>query len=301
MSIENVKSQVMLCSVTISTWYARRFDNKATEEVENIHKIKGIGRFNKRLLPAAAPSFHDVCSLGNRIRNYFYDHTLRYDQLGVRLLPTEMYMDFMGQIRSMKDEFDLKARVFMTDYSELKAQARGELGGLFNESDYPTLAELNTKFGIKMTVLPFPDASQFGVDLPADVLTELRTELDQHVLNSISVANRDLIGRLYDAVSQMASRLYASGNVRLDVANNVRELCELLPKLNFTEDAQLSYILEEAKQHLAAHTGADLKESETLRSHVAAKASEIEDLMAAFMGGVPTSSASTPLNLQLVA
>lgn len=35
------------------------------------------------------------------------------------------------------------------------------------------------------------------------------------------------------------------------------------------------------------HTGNDLKESEVLRSQVAAKASEIEELMEAFMGGKP--------------
>lgn len=302
-SVQSVQSKVMLCSVTISTWYARRFDDKATAEVESNHQAKGIGRFNKRLLPEHAPSFHEVCSLGNRIRSYFYAHTLKYDQLGVRLLPTMIYMDFMQAMREMKDEFDLKASIFLTDYLDLKAQARSELNGLFNESDYPTLAEVTTKFGVRMGVLPFPDASQFGVELPADVLSGLRTELDQHVINSIAVANNDLVGRLYEAVSNMASRLYASGNVRLDVANNVRDLCNLLPKLNFTNDPKLNHILDQAKTHLAVHSGAELKDSEVLRSQVAAKASEIEGLMAAFMGGMPVSSptAIDLPRLQLVA
>lgn len=158
---------------------------------------------------------------------------------------------------------------------------------LYNEADYPSLAELKGKFGVKLSVLPFPDASQFGVDLPNDVLTTLRTEIDEHAMASIQTANHDLVGRLYEAVSTMASRLYASGNVRLDVANHVRELCDLLPKLNFSNDPKLAHILTEAKQHLAAHNGAELKESSVLRSQVATKATEIEGLMAAFMGGAP--------------
>ncbi|MBB5511004.1 hypothetical protein HDG35_007301, partial [Paraburkholderia sp. JPY681] len=129
--------------------------------------------------------------------------------------------------------------------------------------------------------------SQFGVDLPADVLTDLRSEIDQHVLASISTANNDLVGRLYEAVSKLADKLYGATDVRLGVTNQVRELCELLPKLNFTNDPKLNHILEQAKTHLAVHTGADLKESSVLRSQVAAKASEIEGLMAAFMGGAP--------------
>lgn len=287
MNLSNIQSKVMLCSVTISTWVARRYDGKATEEVENRHHAKGIGRFNKRLLPEHAPSYKEVLTIAGRIRGYFYDHSLKYDQLGVRLLPTMVYMDFADKMRSLKDEFDLAVSVFLTDYLNLKDLARTELNGLFNEADYPTLAELSTKFGVKMAVLPFPDASQFGVDLPENVLTTLKSELDQHVLASISTANDDLVQRLYEAVSQMASRLYSAGNVRLDVANNVRDLCALLPKLNFTNDPKLTHILEQAKTHLAVHTGADLKESHVLRSQVANKAQEIEGLMAAFMGITP--------------
>ncbi|MFX1670893.1 hypothetical protein PWR63_01055 [Paraburkholderia sp. A2WS-5] len=287
MNITDIQSRVMLCSVTISSWVARRFDLKVTEEVESRHDTKGIGRFNKRLLPENAASFKEVVSLGGRIRRYFYDHTLEYNQLSVRLLPTDIYMEFSAQMRKMKDEFDLAVQVFLTDYLDLKEQARQEMNGLFNEADYPTLAQLGEKFGVRMAVLPFPDASQFGVDLPEDVLTTLRSEIDQHVMRSIEHANQDIVQRLYEAVSAMANRLYAAGNVRIDVADNVRELCGLLPKLNFSNDPQLNHILEQAKRHLAVHTGNDLKESEVLRSQVAAKATEIEELMEAFMGGKP--------------
>ncbi|MFL9876464.1 hypothetical protein [Paraburkholderia megapolitana] len=302
MNITNIQSRVMLCTINVSAWNARRFDGKVTEEVESRHHAKGIGRFNKRLLPEHAPSFSEVVSLGGRIRQHFYDHTLKYDQLSVRLLPTQVYMDFSAQIRRMKDDFDLAVSVFLTDYVALKDQARVELNGLFNEADYPTLAQLSDKFAVRMSVLPFPDASQFGVDLPDNVLGALRTDIDQHVEASIATANRDLVGRLYEAVSRMAGKLSSSGNVRLDVANNVRELCGLLPKLNFTQDPKLDHILEQAKLHLTQHSGAELKESSVLRSQVAAQATQIEGLMAAFMGGAPAMplAGETP-QLRLVA
>ncbi|MFM0386899.1 hypothetical protein [Paraburkholderia dipogonis] len=287
MNITDIKSKVMLSSVTISAWHARCFDGKVTEEVEKSHQAKGIGRFNKRLMPEHAPSYKEAVSIGNRIRAYYYDHSLDYDQLGVRLLPTMIYMDFADHMRKLKDEFDLAVSVFLTDYLDLKEQARAELNGLFNEADYPSLAQMSGKFGIKMAVLPFPDASQFGIDLPENVLSSLQGEIDQHVLASISTANNDLVGRLYEATSKLADRLYAEGNVRLDVTNQVRELCELLPKLNFSNDPKLTHILDQSKKHLAVHTAADLKESRVLRSQVAAKAQEIEGLMAAFMGGAP--------------
>ncbi|ABX19274.1 MULTISPECIES: hypothetical protein [Burkholderia cepacia complex] len=297
MNITELQSKVMLSSLTISTWVARRYDGKVTEEVEKSHSARGIGRFNKRLLPEHAPSYAEVLSIGSRIRSHYYGRTLKYDQLGVRLLPTMVYMELADRLRAMKDEFDLAVSVFLTNYLDLKEQARAEMHTLYNEADYPSLAELKGKFGVKLSVLPFPDASQFGVDLPTDVLTTLRTEVDAHAMASIQTANKDLVGRLYEAVSTMASRLYASGNVRLDVANHVRELCDLLPKLNFSDDPKLAHILSEAKRHLAAHNGAELKESSVLRSQVASKATEIEGLMAAFMGGAP----AVPLTDQVTA
>lgn len=48
MNITDIQSKVMLCSVNVSAWGARRFDQKATEEVEKNHSAKNIGRFNKR-------------------------------------------------------------------------------------------------------------------------------------------------------------------------------------------------------------------------------------------------------------
>jgi hypothetical protein len=42
------------------------------------------------------------------------------------------------------------------------------------------LGELTGKFCMRMAVLPFPDATEFGVDLSEDVLTSLRSEIDQH-------------------------------------------------------------------------------------------------------------------------
>jgi hypothetical protein len=51
------------------------------------------------------------------------------------------------------------------------------------------------------------------------------------------------------------------------------------------------------------HSGADLKESSVLRSQVAAKAHEIEGLMAAFMGGAPSApmpvAGAEPQKMQL--
>jgi hypothetical protein len=304
MSLSSITSKVMLSSISISVWGARRFDGKVTEEIEEIHRAKGVGRFNKRLLPEYCPSYKEVQSIANRYRAFFYHNTVEYEQRGSRLLPTEVYMQVAARARQFKDEFDAAVQVFLTDYQDLKDRARIELNGLFNEADYPSGAKLATKFSMKMSVLPFPDASQFGIDLPPDILAGIRADIDRHVDNSIETANRDLMGRLYEAVKRMGERLDTPGAVRLDVANQVRELCALLPKLNFTNDARLNHVLEQTQTHMARYSGAELKESHHLCAQVSEKAEEIEHLMASFMGietPSPVIQSADPYRLKLVA
>ncbi|GLC98127.1 hypothetical protein Tamer19_75360 [Cupriavidus sp. TA19] len=293
MNIQDITKRVMLATFNTSVWRARKFDTRATEEVEANHDAKDIGRFNKKLLTDGATSYKEVCAIANRARAYFDAHSLDYDQLGVRLLPTDMYMEVADRQRQFQDEFNAATTVFLGDYPRLKDEARDALNGLFDEADYPTPAELAKKFGMRLAVLPFPDASQFDITLPANVLDGLKTDMDQRVLGAVKTANDDLVGRLFEAVQHFANRLYGATNVRLDVADKVRELSALLPKLNFSGDPALTRILEDTQQHLAGHSGLDLRNSTELRKQVAEKAMEIEAQMAAFMGGPPPSSDAT--------
>lgn len=304
MNITNLTSRVMLSTLNVSVWRARRFDTRATQAVEAKHEAKDIGRFNKRLLTEGATSYKEVCAIGNRARALFDSHSLAYDQLGVRLLPTAVYMDVAARLRALRDEFEMATEQFLADYPRLKDEAQVALNGLFDESDYPTGAELRKKFGIRFSVLPFPDASQFGIDLPPDVLQGIRNEMDGRVMSAVKTANNDLVGRLYEAVQHFANRLYGEGNVRLDVADKVRELSTLLPKLNFSDDPTLADILAKTQAQLACYTGSQLKDDPLLRLNVAERAMEIEAQMAAFMGGSPapfTKPAGDMPMLQLLA
>ncbi|MDW3686179.1 hypothetical protein RA280_31450 [Cupriavidus sp. CV2] len=294
MNIKDIGSRVMLATLNVSVWRARRFDTKATAEVENKHEAKDIGRFNKRLLTDGAMSYKDVCAIGNRARALFDARTLDYDQLGVRLMPTAVYMDVADRLRQYQDEFSTATERFLADYPHFMEEAKSALNDLFDEADYPTVAELRKKFGMRMSVLPFPDADQFDINLPHDVLVGLKGEMDDRVLSAVKTANDDLVGRLFEAVQHLANRLYQGTSVRLDVADKVRELCDLLPQLNFTADPTLTTILADAKTHLAVHSGAELKESPELRQQVAQKAMEIEAQMSAFMGGMPSFSMPAP-------
>ena len=67
---------------------------------------------------------------------------------------------------------------------------------------------LHRRFDLKLSVLAFLDVSRFSVELPPDVLADLRTQIDKCVLASIS--NNGLVARPNEAVSRLANRLWCA-------------------------------------------------------------------------------------------
>lgn len=299
MNVLKATASIMLCTLSISAWKARKFDGKITEEVYKTHQIEDAGRYNKRLLLRSAESYSRVCSIEGEMRRYWETHTLEYDQKSVRILPTSIFMKYTAEMRRLEEKFWMAIDEFIADYPNLKAAARESktLGPVYREDDYPTSDVLRTKFGVRQFIRPFPNSHALGVDLPEHELAKLKAALDKDAEESIRNANRDIVGRLYEAVSTLATTLYLNESPRLDVANKVKTLCELLPQLNFSDDPVLNQILEEAQLHLGDLSGAVLKESAYARSDAASKASRLEGMMAAFMGAAPVTTAATPLTV----
>lgn len=284
--MKSYSKKVMLANLTISVWNARRLDKRATDEVaKNHNEAIPIGRYNKKLLPGEVKSYEKVCKLGSALRDFHYTQTMEYDQLGVRLLPAGIYMDYTAKLRELQRDFDTAVEEFLADYDNLVAQARVMLNGLFNEGDYPTIETLRGKFGVSLRVLPFPDAEKFGVVLPEEELAGIRQDIEDQTQEAINNAMGDLWQRLYDVVARMSERLAQPNAIFRDsLVENVREICDLLPQMNFTEDQDLENLRKQVDEKLAIHEPETLRNDPLARNQAAKQAVEIQSMMAAFMG-----------------
>jgi hypothetical protein len=284
--VEKYAKKVMLVNLGVSVWSARRLDPKATKEVAEKHNREiAIGRYNKKLLPGEARSYDDVCKWGAAIREFHYRQTMEYDQLGVRLLPAGIYMDYTTKLREMQCGFSRAVENFLADYDALKYQAKEMLNGLYNETDYPSIENLRSRFGVRLKVLPFPDADQFGVGLPEDEVLTIRASIDSQAQEAVDKAMRELWTRLYDVVSRMSERLARPDAIFRDsLVTNLREIVGLLPKLNFAEDQRLAEMCQKVADRLAIHDPDTLRHNPGTRADTARQAISIQSAMAAFMG-----------------
>ena len=77
------------------------------------------------------------------------------------------------------------------------------------------------------------------------------------------------------------------GIFRDSLVTNIRDLCELIPRLNFTDDARLEELRTQAEKDLAAYDPEDLRKNQFARMETADAAADLLAKMAGYTGIEP--------------
>ena len=276
--------KALLVQLNISQWTARKYDRKVTKDILTQHGASmGAGRFNKSLLPMNG-YLDSVHKKATAIRQKYYTNTLPWGIEGTQMLPSANYLEFMTEFRKEKGEWESLVAEFISNYSRLKEDAKRLLpNGLYNESDYPCDDSLHEKFNIDMAVFPVP-SDDFRVEIGDAELNNIQQDVERRVAEASEIAMADIWKRLYDRVKHMSEKLADPKAIFRDtMVENTRELCALLPRLNFADDPNLEDLRQQVEGSLLLHPDA-LRNNPVLRDEKAQEAKDIMDKMSAFMG-----------------
>lgn len=281
----NLNDRALLVQLSISQWTARKYDKKASKEVTTAHgAASAAGRFNKSLLPMN-DYLDAVHKKATSIRTKFYENTLPWGMDGMQMLPTSNYLNFMTEFRKERDEWNWHVNNFLNVYSDLVEDAKQSLGSLYDPADYPSQADITRKFNMDLAVFPVP-TNDFRVSIASDELTRIQQDVERRVQQAQSTAMNEVWQRLFDRVKHMAEKLSDPKAIFRDsMVENAREICALLPRLNFADDPNLEAMRQQVEASLLKHPDA-LRNNPDLRRDTAAEAKAIMDKMSAFMGGV---------------
>ena len=274
----SLNEKAMLVYLNISFWTARKYDKRISQEIEDQYNADDAGRYNKILI--AKEYLSNIQKIISAARTFHYENTLPWSDQGGRLLPSANYFDYVKDIQSFKDDFEREVANFLKVYPSLKDEARQRLNGMFDEKDYPDVYTLETKFAIKSMILPVPEADDFRVKITDDEVNSIKDVIEQQVKDSTEAAMNDLWQRLFKVVSHMSERLKDPDNkFKNTLVENIEGLCELLPKLNITNDPKLNEAVQEIKTKLTANDSQTLRDNDVARSNTAAEAQKIMNKM----------------------
>jgi hypothetical protein len=125
------------------------------------------------------------------------------------------------------------------------------------------------------------------VSIGSDELARIQQDVERRVADAQATAMKEVWQRLYDRVKHMAEKLADPKAVFRDsMIENAREICMILPRLNFTDDPNLESLRQEVEMGISNHHPDALRNDPDLRRSTAAEAKAIMDKMSVFMGGL---------------
>jgi hypothetical protein len=278
-----LNDRALLVQLSISQWTARKYDKKITNDLATLHHTSSdVGRYNKSLLPMN-DYLDRVHKKTGHVRTKFYENTLCWGLEGTQMLPSANYLAFMTEFRREKSEWQSLVRDFLDNYDALKLDAQRFLKGLYNESDYPSQEQIRDKFSIDMAVFPVP-SNDFRVSIASDELSAIQQDVERRVQEAAQNAMKDVWNRLYDRVVHIADKLADPKAIFRDsLVDNAKEICALLPRLNFSDNPDLETMRQQVEASLIKHPDA-LRNDPDLRRDTAVEAKRIADAMRGFMG-----------------
>lgn len=286
----DVTSRALLVQLSCGQWTARKLDRKVSADVAVQHGAKaGAGNYNKVLV--ARGNLAAIAAVVAQARQDHAFYSLPWLQDGTRIIPAAAFTDYSARMAKHRETFENEVREFCANYPDYIAQARGELGALFNATDYPSVRDIRARFNWSVTVLPMPDAADFRVDLDAATVAVLQADMAANVHSAMQSAVKDTFDRLHKVVRNMADKLAAydpdagkQGNPFRDtLVENVRELVAVLPSLNVMGDARLTKAIDDVQTKLTTHDAQALRDDATLRNDTAKAAADIADALSGWM------------------
>lgn len=274
-----LQDRAMLVDLTVRQWAAGKTDRKVSDEVATQYNSdRSMGHYYKNLL--ARETLERIRRIGNAAFNEHYYYTLPWATSGARILSSAAFFYYMKKMREWKDKYQEAVDEFVTNYESYVADAAVRQNGLFRKEDYPSAKEVSAKFGFNYQVFPLPAAGDFRVDLGTAEIKQIRKEIEESNKEAMRKAMAEVAARVSTVIEHMNERLKAysggmNGSFRDTLVSNVREMAELIPALNITNDPQLDGIAKDMLGILCQYDANTLRSDETARETTADAAAAI--------------------------
>lgn len=208
-------------------------------------------------------------------------------------MPTTLYLEYAAQMQEYRLKFEEAVAKFIKEYPKTMQEAKAELGAMFKEADYPHPNLIKGFYSWELTILPFPDARDFRVDVDEKHMVDIKGDLEKQIQATYAKALASTAERITETVQRMSERLKAykppKGEKKAEhpfkdsLVENVRELADLLPAFNLTNDKKLTAIIDRVKKELCPTNPDLLREDDKLRKKVAKSADEVLAAVADFI------------------
>jgi len=147
---------------------------------------------------------------------------------------------------------------------------------MFNENDYPPVAEVLSKFAWNFVVSPVPESGHLCIDLPEQEMQELRQSCDEEVERKVAEAAKENEKRLLKELQGISAKCTDTGDDDEDdkkrwhdtFVTNPIDLCRMLKHMNLSNDRKVEEARQRLEDVMAGKTKEMFKDSSAIRQEV---------------------------------
>lgn len=287
--VGSLAERAMLVDLTISTWRATVSDREVNKHVAQQYAMdESMGDYAKRLVGREALA--EIHAAAGVIGKIHARYTLPWNDKGFRILSSEAYFQYMEDMSKAIEDFNSALERFISAYPDIREDAKRRLGKRAKDEEWPEESELRRRFGVSIKVLPLPVASDFRVKLGDTAVDSIREQLESGMKSALEGAMKSAWTRLYQCVTHLVDRLNqfdpehrGKNPFRDTVITNIRDLLEVLPALNITNDENLTKAAEYIGEKLAKYEPEVIRDDDKVRRSVIKDAEKIVKRLEAYI------------------
>lgn len=182
-------------------------------------------------------------------------------------------MEFKDELNKMENSYHALVHEFLNEYPTLVSAAAFKLGDMFNRDEYPTVFDIQDKFGVNYSFSPITQVQDFRVQMGEETVRELRNQYETFLEKKLNSAMEEAWGRLYDTLTHMSTQLGVDefGKKKKfhgSVLSGATELCGLLTSFNITNDSKLEAMRKDLENVLFGVDADEVRKREGAREEL---------------------------------
>jgi len=283
----SLSTSASIVSVEVNVWTATRQDRAISNEVTTMKNADSeAGKFTKNLL-SSSPEHKALMNYRQTVYNWLQRST--FDWAGSsRLLPLVNLEKFMKDYELHDKEFNRLLDEFILKYPQIVSDSAFKQGDMFDRSQYPDVAQVRSKFRIKLFVTTVPN-NDFRSNISSVIAEDLKNHYERQVGEIIDNVMVDASERFLEIASRISNACTEvspneDGKVKRKkiydtTITQARELCTTLKDFNLTNNEALESARVQLENALKDVSVEDLRESSYVRSVVK---NDVDDILSKF-------------------
>jgi len=280
--IKGLTTMAVLADLTLSKWEGTKVDKETNREIMKTKDAdESRGRFSKKLMTEVAPLAYIQRAMYSE-----YEKLTAVWEKGKKILPV-INIDKLEKIeREYVQKLEDALEAFRPHYDEyVNVNAKRELGKLWNKDDYLSFEEFKSKWRIRLEFFPIPESGHFVIDANKRLMNEVKGRLDEAIKERYEGIVSDLWNKLYKTTKKLVERL-ETDTIRFredrEVMESLREMIDILPTLNMTNDKELTDMIDVLKKKIAPIKDTDLRK-DPVKTKTAKEVKKLLDKMADYV------------------